>query len=122
MTTKITAFHGTQIPSTGTASDEVQLADGTGVLQNLVVQEAGGNASVVTIVQGGGATAPSAMSPAPTGTQILFSFRIAADGVLHLQSPIKFTGGLWVHINQSTTLGDVTAGTAGSGLFLANVT
>lgn len=121
MTTKITSFAGTSIPSTETLSSEVQLSTGSGVLQNLIVQEGVGADSIVTIVQGGGNTAPSAMTSPPTGTQVLFSFRISADGVLHLQAPIKFEGGLWVHINQSTTLGDVTSGTAGNGLFYANI-
>lgn len=121
MTTKITSFAGTSIPSTESLSSEVQLSTGSGVLQNLIVQEGVGSDSTVTIVQGGGNTAPSAMSPPPAGTQVIFAFRISAGAVLHLQAPIKFEGGLWVHINQSASFGDVSGGTAGSALFYANI-
>ncbi len=110
MNVQSTASPGTRINSAIAGISTVKLSGGNGTLQNLVVTETGGAAAFVILHEGTGDDGPA------TDDSFVFAFPVAANGVTHLQMPIRFTGGLWLALRATTAL----ASSEGEGVFVAN--
>lgn len=103
------ALPGNRVQSTALAA-QLEIKSGSGQLVSLIGYNDGGSDQYIQIHDK--ATAPGA------GAVPIFTFKVAAGATFGMDTPIKFTQGLWVC--NSSTAATLTAGSADC-WFLAQV-